>query len=280
MTGGFIGANVVPTLAAASGVWTLREAEGFKRAGTWPITAANLLTSIGGLQLWLDASDANTLYDATTGGSLVAADGGVARWEDKSGNGRHATQGTSGSRPIRKTAIQNGLGVLRFDGTNDWLNLPTDFRWWPTGTIFAVLDNAGADKPWYGLTRNDEDPDIRLFTSTHSGYWYYGGNYRLEEGASHYNAIGTGTVRTIVLNNTAYKSYSNGTLKNSTTLSAAVTANNPAFSHTLGAHKFRIDASSTYAEIDICEVVMYNSALSDTDRAAVESYLIAKWGIT
>ena len=276
--GGFIGANVTPSVTAASGVWALPEQESAKRAGTWPLVPLNGVSA--GLQLWLDASDANTLYDATTGGSLVAANGGVARWEDKSGNARHATQGTSGSRPIRKTAIQNGLGVLRFDGTNDWINLPTDFRWWPTGTVFVVLDNAGADKPWYGAHRSDEDPDIRLNTSTHSGYWYYGGNYKQDAGASHYDAIGTGTVRTIVLNNTAYKSYSNGTLKNSTTLSAAVTANNPTFSHTLGGYKYSGGIGDAYAAIDICEVVMYDSALSDTNRAAVESYLLAKWGIT
>ena len=38
--GGFIGANVTPASAgvnsAASGVWTLREAEALKRAGAWP----------------------------------------------------------------------------------------------------------------------------------------------------------------------------------------------------------------------------------------------------
>jgi len=35
-----------------------------------------------------------------------------------------------------------------------------------------------------------------------------------------------------------------------------------------------------YSDFDFCEVVMYNDAKSNTDRAAVESYLLAKWGIT
>ena len=30
----------------------------------------------------------------------------------------------------------------------------------------------------------------------------------------------------------------------------------------------------------ICEFIIYDSALSDADRSAVENYLIAKWGIT
>jgi hypothetical protein len=71
--------------------------------------------------LWLDASDAGTLWNATTGGSLVAPGGHIARWEDKSGNARHATQGTSGQQPTRQTAVRNGRDVVRFDGTNDFL---------------------------------------------------------------------------------------------------------------------------------------------------------------
>jgi len=66
--------------------------------------------------LWLDASDSATLFDATSGGSLPADGSTVARWEDKSGNARHATQSTAGSRPTRKTAIKNSLDVIRLDG--------------------------------------------------------------------------------------------------------------------------------------------------------------------
>jgi hypothetical protein len=85
--------------------------------------------------LWLDGADASTLYDATSGGSLVAADGAVARWEDKSGNARHLTQGTLGSRPARKTSIQNGRDVLRFDGSAD--GLETTFA--AFGTAYCVI---------------------------------------------------------------------------------------------------------------------------------------------
>jgi len=51
--------------------------------------------------LWLDASDTTTIYDASSGGSLTADGGNVGRINDKSGNNRHATQATSGSRPVR-----------------------------------------------------------------------------------------------------------------------------------------------------------------------------------
>lgn len=77
---------------------------------------------IAGLQLWLDASDGNTLYDATSGGSLVTNGNAVARWEDKSGNARHFTQGTANNRPTLRTSSLNSLSTLEFDGTNDRLS--------------------------------------------------------------------------------------------------------------------------------------------------------------
>jgi hypothetical protein len=74
-----------------------------------------------GCALALDAS-VPSMYDATSGGSLVAADGGVARWEDQSGNSLHITQSTGANQPLRKVGTLNGGDGLLFDGTNDVLS--------------------------------------------------------------------------------------------------------------------------------------------------------------
>lgn len=100
----------------------------FASAGFNPLTLSPAL--------WLDGADASTMFDATTGGSLVATDGSIARWEDKSGNGRHATQGTVLSRPQRKDSILNGRGCVRFDGSNDAMG--TSFSMSPSYCIFLV----------------------------------------------------------------------------------------------------------------------------------------------
>lgn len=68
---------------------------------------------IQGCSLALDASIPSSLYDATSGGSLVAANGAVARWEDQSGNARHVTQSTSGNRPRRRIASRGGMDALQ-----------------------------------------------------------------------------------------------------------------------------------------------------------------------
>jgi hypothetical protein len=74
--------------------------------------------TIGGLSLWLDANDSSTLFNSNTGGDRVTTDGtAIGRWEDKSGNSRHALQSTAGVRPTLKLNGQNRLSLIRMDGT-------------------------------------------------------------------------------------------------------------------------------------------------------------------
>lgn len=74
---------------------------------------------IQGCQLALDASLPGTLFDATSGGNLVGADGAVARWEDQSGNARHVTQATAARQPSRKVSFVNGRDSVLFAGGAD-----------------------------------------------------------------------------------------------------------------------------------------------------------------
>lgn len=69
---------------------------------------------------WYDADDLTTLFQDAAGTIPVTADGDpVGRWEDKSGNGRHWTQSTSGARPTYHTS--GGVSWIESDGVNDWM---------------------------------------------------------------------------------------------------------------------------------------------------------------
>jgi hypothetical protein len=50
-----------------------------------------------------------------------------AQWDDLSGNGRHATQGTAANQPVIVANALNGRQVRRFDGSNDSLVFPSGF---------------------------------------------------------------------------------------------------------------------------------------------------------
>lgn len=69
-----------------------------------------------GKQLWLDASDASTI-------TLDA--GKVTEWRDKSGNTYHVSEATGSNQPTLISAGQNGLDIIRFNGTSSRLRRTT-----------------------------------------------------------------------------------------------------------------------------------------------------------
>ena len=102
--------------------------------------------------LWLDASDAATLFDATTGGSTPSTGGAIARWEDKSGNANNASQATAGDRPTYLATGLNNLPTISFSpdsttsATGDRLTIQSASVLMPSAyTILGVVaDDATA----------------------------------------------------------------------------------------------------------------------------------------
>jgi len=77
-------------------------------------------TDLTGLVLWLDGSDSSTIMRTAgsqpwgAGSVPVTADGQtVEGWLDKSAQTNHLNQSGANSEPTYKTAIQNGLSVIR-----------------------------------------------------------------------------------------------------------------------------------------------------------------------
>jgi hypothetical protein len=266
-------------------MWTLREAQRFKGAGAWPI-AGNVVAAIAGLQLWLDAAAPETLFNATTGGSLVAADGGVARWEDKSGNARHATQATSGSRPVRKTALANGLDAITFDGTNDHLLVPAssvafgeaDFDLlvvarsrYPEGAqgFFVLQDNSSETAP---ILRVSVIANYLRFTFRTSET---GAIDLIDATAYSSNALTLCGLRRTSSTITATK---NGSSCGSSAISGAFSSTS--VTPGVGAYFDSQSTVSWFLNGEICEIISYSPGLSSQNLSAVQSYLTSKWGIT
>lgn len=80
-------------------------------------------TQIPNLNLWYDASVSNSAYMQTGGGSAPLNGQAVSQWIDKQGFGRNANQSAGTKQPLWQSAQQNGLGTLKFDGTNDFFSL-------------------------------------------------------------------------------------------------------------------------------------------------------------
>lgn len=99
-----------------------------RNTGT-PWTPANLAAPAS---LWLD--DGSAVTDAGSGA--------CSQWNDRSGNGYHFVQSTSGERPLIISSGLNGRRVIDFDGTDDNMNSPSGalsmFRNVASAWAFAV----------------------------------------------------------------------------------------------------------------------------------------------
>lgn len=93
----------------------------------------------GELGAWYDPSDMSTMFQDTAGTVPVTADGQtVARINDKSGNGNHATQATAAARPLFR---DNGtLRWLQLDGVDDVLSTASSAEIGPPREFWAAVN--------------------------------------------------------------------------------------------------------------------------------------------
>jgi hypothetical protein len=241
------------------------------------ITAAHRLFQVGGFSplslapaLWLSDTGSNT-----------------AQWDDISGNGRHATQATAANQPAIVTNALNGRQVRRFDGSNDFMALTSGFdmlRNRAYGAIFAVckttLGLGGVDGAVINISRGGSTNQARLnIQAIPFGSSYRAGARRLDADAftgvstSHNNNFN------IVVSEALYSS---GLIR--VGLNGAYTqASLPSSGNTSDTNSDAIEVGRTaafYINGDIAEILVFPTALSTTERQAVERYLSNKYAIT
>ena len=229
------------------------------------------ITPLAGYSLWLDASDASSFTYSS--GTIVS------QWSDKSANAYNMTQATVINQPSRN-ATQNGLSAVTFGAD---LLANTSLNWGASastlfvvakedktlGTGFQVFAATGtaANGQWaYGISSDGAGDHLSIFNIA-AGYTSFAtsmGSGNADVLAFKTPGISSGTV-------TAY-GYKNG----------SAVATQPATSpSTTSAAGFVLGSNSGLNESFfgyVCEVILYPSQLSDTDRNTVEDYLKTKWG--
>jgi hypothetical protein len=218
-----------------------------------PVTPVTAPTDIAGCIGWWDASDAS---------SITQSGGLISQWNDKSGNGKHAT--ASGTARPMYTGTRNGRNVITFDGVANRLSTSLNDR--ATQTLFVVARN------------NDVDSGVRRSVSYRAERSIYNGVTQWNwfsptvgiNGAptSEYSIAGV-----VIASNTSLTAYGNGALSNAAP-----------------ADPFDVDTSRSLtigSEVNavnclngtMAEVIVFDSALSNVDRARIERYLALKWGV-
>ena len=233
--------------------------------------------SISGCVLWYDFSDADTMF-TDAGTTKVANDGDrIYQINDKSTSGINATQATANGRPAYKTGIQNSLSAGYSETERTYymshaypLGTATDF------TIFAAAVWVDSSSTYPGLFGGDWK-NIVLQTSA-TGITYAGtdANNRIVTST---NFVGFNTDILLSFKKSGTSAGNLSLYKNAGTpvVNTGKTAPNP-LSRTMFLFN-HLDDTEYAMKGYFYEYIIYNTALSDTDRGTVETYLNNKWAI-
>lgn len=235
-------------------------------------------SDLTGLGLWLDAADLDTI---SLNGSAVT------QWNDKSGATRNFVQATGSAQPALVPGARNGLPALRFDGSNDRLGLGSNslLRAAPGVTAFVVAapgNKAFQYAFWVEVGATNNVSRFRVNRSSVTGHQYrYTPTSTDSEGLQSGTAWTPGELACV----TAHIDIANGTeaIRVNGSLAAQESSGTTGAFQNLNSNSSYVGAdradSNTYWLGDICEIVLYERALSVPEVALVEAYLLEKWGL-
>lgn len=247
------------------------------------IIAPNQIPS---LNLWYDASVSNALYIQNSSGTAPTNGQAVKSWIDKQGNGRNADQATSNRQPTWQASQQNGLGTLKFDGSNDTLTL-NPIAWalsLPGQTTYVVAKLAAIADQMHvcatntgGFTFNISGTSWAIETggaiavsgqtANTTNYCYMGQIFD-----------GTQTNANITLQNNARVKFRYNGVQQSLTFSTNANTTTSGSANTLNVASD--DAgNANFLNGYIGELMIWTRTLTATEIAQVEAYLKNKWGI-
>ena len=222
-----------------------------------------LPNSLPNLQLWLDAD---------SGPTITESGNKVSQWNDKSGNGNNALQGTGADQPTFVTNHINGKAVLTFNGIVEEMDLTSDLSLTGEFTMFIVANNedTASTRVIFGhdtdnnkiATLNPAKAFVRIIAATagDSSQDY------LDENSTGIQIIQRNSSDKIdmAFNGAAF-----------TRLFSDV-----AQSGTSSWNRLGVGEGTSSWKGYIAEIIIYNRSLSTVERASVEIYLSNKWNIS
>jgi hypothetical protein len=243
-------------------------------------TAADPST-VAGLQGWWKADTLSSFDPTMLAGlkgwwkadSLALSDGAaVSSWSDSSGFGNTMT--IAYGAPIIKTNIIAGKQVVRFSGANQAMQHAGQIITGPY-TVFAV--SAAANNTQTGAIFNSgtSGPQTNLIDAVGDAVWRTRSNVGAVADAIEVGGMAVGVWNSFTgdWDGSNIHLYRNGLLKATTAIASE------GYGHGSDFIGFDGTQAGSFFAGDVAEVLIYNTALSTTDRQKVEAYLKAKYGL-
>lgn len=232
---------------------------------TWPRAVVSGWTpaSLTGLAAWFDASDTST---------ITHVGGAVSQWADKSGNANHLAQSNASYKPTTGSVTINSLNALQFsvDFLDSNAAAESEFT-----RAYVVKSTQGASN--VGILSDGSNGGIQVHSITDAtpkiGFRLgLAGRPFPSETAKSYD------VNTSYLLTVTYKPTVSSSIRvNGSQASAGSGDFVAAGTLRVGAYRDNYNAHWTG---NIGEIVQTSTVLTGSDLSNLESYLMAKWGIS
>lgn len=260
--------------------------------------------NIAGLNMWLDASDANTMFTNIAATIPVSTNGAsIAAWKDKSSNQYLFTQSTGGTQPTYTTNGQNGLSVSSWSGSQ-FLQSSTTLPFYTSassgGSFFVVFQATTVATQRFLMYYQNSPSGDYCTGSTEFGYTTGSGtpgNFGIHNGCGNaavslaqmtantytlmnLNLATTGTNptnTTIYKNGTAQSVQSNGSGFYSA--GSYPSGNNSRYLMIGARNMFGYSGPESFHSGTIAELLWFNSPVTSTQQQQIEGYLANKWGL-
>jgi hypothetical protein len=246
--------------------------------------------SIGSLAIWFDASDSSSILDVN--GLTVTSENQIHTWKDKSGNGVDVTN-QFGDKPVLVADSINGQSVVRFTATGKLSGTQLRgsqslgagsvtyfvvYRWRALHNVYAIDDVITFGSEFDGGTQRSNSVSGSIFSdSSNDAFGLHGVKI---DGP----AVVLGETVLVCVSYDSATQLVSGYRHNVLLGQQTGVAGSLPSQIILGSWDatWVYGGSSPYPEYfgdaDIAEVIVYNEALSDTERNDVHSYLSAKYG--
>jgi hypothetical protein len=235
-----------------------------------------------GLLVWLDAAD-DTTFSYSSGTE-------VSQWRDKSGNNFHANQATVANQPSRNTTV-NSRKSVNFTSTNgDRLRVNSGMVFTNSVTAIVFIKPGTQNFPYADILDQDHAMDGYngwvIQRNNDASQWLVwlaneANTTWLNTNAVSY-ADNTPQIVTLRKGSSTLTLSSNGTSSGDVAIADQQIRQANYFGLNIGSWRAgnELFSSSRHYNGEICEIVVYNRALSLTELKQVHTYLGQKWGIS
>ena len=229
--------------------------------------------SISGLAIWLDATEASTLFQDSAATVPATAGQPVGAWRNRASVGGSFTQTTNALRPTYTAAFQNSRPAVVSDGSTTWLSAtPSSVGIGALGAataFFVYRRTGGGNTAW--------DFGTNASTSINAGNTsLFDDVFRTTRTPGAFVGVNVGITTVAAPASNAARGYRVNGAQMPFTDSQFFAV--PATAYIGGGPAF----PSGFASFGggICESLVYDRALSAAEISTVELYLSDKWGIT